>query len=661
MPRVGIFICWCGTNISVTVDIQRLLEAARFFPQVVYAGDYRYLCSEAGQALIKEKVREEKLDRVVVGTCSPRMHETTFRQAVAEAGLNPYLLEVANLREHCSWVHRDREEATAKAAALVRAAAAKAVLNTPLTAPQLPVEKRALVIGGGIAGIQAALDIAGAGFDVDLVEREPSIGGRMAQLDKTFPTLDCSACILTPKMVEVAQHPRINLFTYARVEAVEGFVGQFKVKIRHRARSVDAARCTGCGACFEKCPVQVPSEFELGLSRRKAIYVPFPQAVPNIPVIDREHCLYFKKGRCRNCEKNCPAEAIDYEQEDQVTETLYGAIVVATGFDMLNPKPYGEYGYGRHPDVITALEFERLLNASGPTGGKIIRRSNGAPPETVVFVQCVGSRDKARGMDYCSRICCMYTAKQAILLKEKLPHVRAYVFYIDVRTAGKGYEEFHRRAVEEYGVIYLRGNVGKVFPGEDGLVARGVDTLSGELLEIKADLVVLAGAAVARHDAAELGRLVGINSDRYNFFNEAHPKLKPVDTHTAGIFIAGACHAPKDIPDTVAQAGAAAAKAAALLSQDQRQGEACVALVDVSRCAGCLYCREVCPYGAISAVPAEQAGPGQGGEGTVAQVNPALCQGCGSCTVVCRPGAVTLQGFTDQQIVAEVEALCLKR
>jgi len=656
-----VFICHCGTNIAATVDIDKVVEAARSFPGVVHAEDYRYLCSEVGQDLIKKSIRDHNLDRVVVGTCSPRMHENTFRKAAAEAGLNPFLLEVANIREHCSWVHRDMDEATPKAVALVRAASAKAALNDPLEPPTVEVEKRALVIGGGIAGIQAALDIAEAGFTVDIVEREPSIGGRMAQLEKTFPTLDCSACILTPKMVEVAQHPNINLLTYSEVEEVSGYVGQFDVTIRKKARSVDAVKCTGCGICYEKCPKKTPAEFEMGRSTRKAIYVPFPQAVPNVPVIDREACLYFQKGRCQICAKECPADAVDFEQQDELVERRYGAIIVSTGFDQLDPSAYGEYGYGQHPDILTGLEFERLFNASGPTGGKVVRFSDGKPPKKVVFIQCVGSRDKARGMNYCSKICCMYTAKQAILLKEKVPDAKSYVFYIDVRTAGKGYEEFQRRAAEEYDVAYLRGQVGKIFPENEHLVVKGVDSLSGKTIEIKADMVVLAAASIARADAPALGRIVGINSDSYHFFNEAHPKLRPVETHTAGVFIAGACQAPKDIPDTVAQAGAAAAKAVSLLSREVLQGEACTAVVNKAECSGCLYCEAVCPYGAISAVEIEERSATGTIARTIADVNAALCQGCGSCTAICRSGSINLKGFSNEQILAEVDAICLQR
>ena len=661
MSRVGVFICWCGTNISGTVNIEEVMEAARSYPGVAYVGDYRYLCSEMGQEMIIKAIREEGLQQIVVGTCSPRMHEKTFRQVMERAGLNPYLLQVTNLREHCSWVHRDPVEATDKAKSLIRSSVAKAVLSAPLTAQKIDVEKRALVIGGGIAGIQAALDIAESGFKVDLVEKEPSIGGRMAQLEKTFPTLDCSACILTPKMVEAAQHPDIELLTYSEVEEVSGFVGQFDVTIRKKTRSVDMSKCNGCGDCMEKCPVKVPSEFNMGMDERRAIYVPFPQAVPNVPVIDRENCRYFTKGKCQVCKKKCGAGAIDYTLEDEMVTRRYGAIVVATGFDVLNPSKYGEYGYGQHPDVLTAMEFERLLVASGPTGGKIVCPSDGRVPRSVVFIQCVGSRDKARGMNYCSRICCMYTAKHAVLMKEKEPGITAYIFYIDLRTAGKGYEEFQRRTAEEFDAIYIRGSVGKVFPEKDGLMVKGTDSLSGKAVEIKADMVVLSTASIPRYEASSLARVLNINTDSYNFFNESHPKLKPVETQTAGIFIAGACQAPKDIPDTVAQAGAAAAKAVNLLSKEKLTGEACVAESDPSKCIGCMYCVDVCPYKAISEVVDESDASGSkelAGRTAFVEVNSALCQGCGSCVAACRTGAMDIHGFTDIQILAEVDALC---
>ncbi|MBS4008375.1 MAG: CoB--CoM heterodisulfide reductase iron-sulfur subunit A family protein [Clostridium sp.] len=659
MKRIGVFICWCGSNIAGTLEIDKMVAAAKTMSGVVYVDQNKYTCSEIGQAMIRDAIKEYSLNRVVIAACSPRMHENTFRKTVVSAGLNPYYLEIANIREQCSWVHKDREAGTAKAISLIRTAVAKAAMNEALFAVEMPIIRRALVIGGGIAGIQAALDIADTGFEVDLVEREPSIGGRMAQLDKTFPTLDCSACILTPKMVDVAQHEKIKLYTYAEVEKVEGYLGNFTVTIRQKARSVDLQKCTGCGECLAKCPSKVASEFEEGLVQRRAIYTPFPQAVPNKPAIDRAHCRYFTSGKCKVCQKVCPAEAIDYAMEDLLLTNGYGAIVVATGFDIHKLNDYGEYAYGKHPDVLTSLEFERLLNASGPTGGKILRPSDGKAPETVAFIQCVGSRDKAKGNPYCAKVCCMYTAKHAILLSEKVPGSKAYVFYIDVRTAGKDYEEFYNRAYEECNAGYIKGNVSKVFPDGDKLLVRSVDVLSGALLELRVDMVVLAASVDARADAKELAKKLAITVNEHKFFTEAHPKLRPVDTQTAGIFLAGMCQGPKDIPETVAQASAAAVKVAAIFSKQSLLSNPIVAEIDQRLCSGDMSCMTVCPFNAISEQVVEERRGRETVSRKIAKVNAALCQGCGSCTVACRPGAINLKGFTDQQILAEVDAICL--
>ena len=479
MHRIGVFVCHCGTNIAATVDIDRVVAAAAKEPGVVHAEDYQYMCSEAGQLKVREAIKEKQLTGIVVCSCSPRMHENTFRQAAQRTGLNPYMVEIANIREHCSWIHKDREEATEKAIILARAAIAKVMLNAPLTAGTSRVVKRALVIGGGIAGIQTALDIAEAGYKVDIVEKTPSIGGRMSQLDKTFPTLDCSACILTPKMVEAAAHENITIYTYSEVEKVTGFVGDFHVEIRKKARSVDMSKCTGCGVCQEKCPSKkAPNEFNRGLDKRSAIYTPFAQAIPNVPVIDREHCIKFKTGKCGVCAKVCQAGAIDYEQKDEIITENYGAIVVATGFDTIKLDKYDEYAYSQSPDVITSLELERIMNAAGPTKGHLERMSDHRAPKSMVFIQCVGSRcADNRGKSYCSKICCMYTAKHAMLIRDKYPDVEVTVFYIDVRTPGKNFDEFYRRAVEEYGVHYIKGQVGKVAPQGDKLLVQGVDLL----------------------------------------------------------------------------------------------------------------------------------------------------------------------------------------
>ena len=656
MARIGVFICWCGENIARTVDCHRVAESAAKLPGVVHAEDYKYMCSDPGQDLIRKAIVEKKLTGVVVAACSPRMHEPTFRKTVAQMGLNPFLCEMANLREHCSWVHDDREKATRKAIDLVRIMVEKVKKNHPLNVIKVPVTDTALVIGGGIAGIQAALDIANGGRKVILVEKDPSIGGHMAQLSETFPTLDCSQCILTPRMVEVAQHPNITLYTFSEIDAIDGYVGNFEATIRRKATSVDWNLCNACRVCMEKCPQKnVPSEFEEGLSNRRAIYIPFPQAVPNKAVIDRNHCTMFLKGKCGICQKVCPAKAIDYTMEDQLIKEKVGAIVVATGFDVMPTNVIGEYGYGKYKDVITGLQFERLASASGPTSGEILRPSDNREPKDVVFIQCVGSRDCAKGIDYCSKICCMYTAKHAMLYKHKVHDGNAYIFYMDIRAAGKGYEEFVRRGIEEDGTIYLRGRVSKLYEDDGKIIVKGVDTLSNHQVQIDADMVVLATAMQARTRMDKLAQILGISYDEYNFLSEAHPKLRPVETSRAGVFLAGACQAPKDIPDAVAQAGAAASKVLGLFSSPELEREPIVASVNENTCVACLYCQDVCTYGAIK--PKEIRDRKGNLIKIVAEVNAGLCQGCGACVSTCRSNSIELAGFTDEQIYAEIMAI----
>lgn len=662
MQRIGVFVCWCGSNIAATVDVEKVAQVLAKEPGVVFSTDYQYMCSEAGQNLIIDAIKEHGLTGVVICSCSPRMHEATFRKTVQKAGLNPYMLEIANIREQCSWIHKDKEQATEKAVILGRAAIAKVHLNAPLTAGQSPVTKRALVIGGGIAGIQTALDIADAGFAVDIVEKKPTIGGKMTQIDKTFPTLDCAACILTPKMVDAAQNENIDIFAYSEVEKVQGFVGNFTVTIRKKARYVNPDLCTGCGLCTEKCPQKkVPNEFNLGLDNRRAIYIPFAQAVPKVATIDADYCTMLKTGKCGVCSKVCTAGAIDYKQQDELVTREYGAIVVATGFEPINVEPYGEFAYKQSPDVVTSLEFERLMNAAGPTGGTLLRPSDKTHPHTLVFVQCVGSRcdGDTRGKSYCSKICCMYTAKHAMLCREKYPDTEVYVFYIDVRTPGKNFDEFYRRAVEEYGVHYIKGMVGKVVPENGKLRVQASDLLENRQLHIDADMVVLAAAIEPDKSARPLATMLTASMDTNDFFTEAHPKLRPVESPTAGIFLSGACQGPKDIPETVAQASAAAAKVIGLLAKDHMTCNPCVARPDELMCNGCSACEKVCPYGAIHYEDKEFRGPNR----TmllrrVAQVNPAVCQGCGACTVACPSGAMDLLGFSNQQIMAEVDAIC---
>ncbi len=664
MQRIGVFVCHCGSNIAATVDVKKVVELVRYEQGVVYADDYMYMCSEAGQQKVMEAIKEHNLTGLVICSCSPRMHEATFRACAAKAGLNPFMVEIANIREHCSWIHKDVEEATKKAVILARAAIAKVNLNTPLQEGESPVVKRALVIGGGIAGIQTALDIANAGYPVDIVEKEPSIGGRMSQLDKTFPTLDCSSCILTPKMVEVAQHPNIKIYSYSEVEKVGGFVGNFEVDIRKKARSVNEDKCTGCGVCQTKCPLgktgKIPSEFNRGLGTRSAIYTPFAQAVPNVPVIDRENCTYFKTGKCGVCAKLCPSGCIDYEQQDQIVTEKYGAIVVATGFDIINLDKYDEYAYNTCPDVITSLELERLMNAAGPTGGHLLRMSDGKAPKDIVFIQCVGSRcADDRGKPYCSKVCCMYTAKHAMLIKDHWPEMNVTVFYIDVRTPGKNFDEFYRRAVEQYHVNYIKGQVGKVMPQADGsLIVQGSDLLDGKQIKMKADMVVLAAAVEPNKDARKIASMLTASIDNNDFLTEAHAKLRPVESPTAGIFLSGMSQGPKDIPETVSQAGAAAVKVIGLLAKDKLKTNPCTAKCDMFQCNGCSTCANVCPYGAISYEDTLVRGPGVNETRRIAKVNTALCQGCGACTSACPSGAMDLQGFSNLQIISEVDAIC---
>ncbi len=665
LSRIGVFICHCGENIGKTVDCAHVAEAARRMPGVVFTTDYRYTCSEPGQAQIRQAVVEHKLTGVIVGACSPRMHEATFRRAVAAAGLNPYLCEIANLREQCSWVHSDRTSATAKAVDIVRSAVARVQRNTPLMPIAVPLTRRALVIGGGIAGIQAALDMAEGGIEVILVERSSSLGGHMAQLSETFPTLDCSQCILTPRMVEAASHPNIRLETYCEVQHVDGYVGNFQVTLRRKARFVDWSKCTGCGTCWQKCPQKkIAGEFDEQLGKRTAIGIPFAQAVPSKPVIDADNCLKFKTGKCGICQKLCPTGAIHYDQKDEIITERVGAIVVTTGFQVLDKQNLKLYADGDHPDVITGLQFERLASASGPTNGEIRRPSDGKEPRTVAFIQCAGSRNPAGGRAYCSKICCMYTAKHAMLYRHKVHGGKAIVLCMDVRTPGKGYDEFYRRAVETDGVLYLRSRAARIYPEKGQLVIQAADTLNGgERMDIHADLVVLATAAVPQKDVRTLAQMLSIGYDADGWLSEAHPKLRPVETNTAGIYLAGACQGPKDIPETVSQASAAAAKVQALLSKKQLQRDPVVARVNrsappvYSTCVGCFTCAAGCPYQAIEKEEIRD----RHGEivKVIARVNPGLCQGCGTCVSLCRSKSIDLDGFNEEQVFAALDALAI--
>jgi len=647
--KIGVYVCHCGTNIAATVDVEEVAKYAETLPHVVVSRHYPYTCSDPGQELIKKDIKELGVNRVVVASCSPRLHEKTFQGVLREAGLNPYLFQMANIREHCSWLHEPGPELTEKAKRMVAAAVNRVYRHVPLEIRSVPIFPATLVIGGGIAGMQAALEIANSNHMVYIIEREPSIGGHMAQFDKTFPTLDCAACILTPKMTEVSRHPFIRILTYSEVVEISGYVGNFRVKIRRKPRYVDEGKCIGCLVCQEKCPWTALSEFDAGTRKRKAIYTPFAQAVPNIPVIDTEHCAYFLKGKCRACEKFCDANAINFEQSELIFELDIGNIIIATGFDTFDAFRIPQYGYGRYPNVFTSLEFERLCSPTGPTEGHIIL-ADGRQPESVAIVHCVGSRDKNYN-EYCSRVCCMHALKYSHLIKEKT-NAEVYQMYIDMRCFGKGYEEFYNRISNE-GINFIRGKVAKVSDEaiadeEKGkLIVLVEDTLLGTMLRVPVDMVILCIALEPRKDANEVARLFHLGRSADGFFLERHPKLDPVATMSEGILIAGCCQGPKDIPDTVAQASAAAARALAMIARGNIEVPAITAFIDETKCSGCKICNLLCPYDAIFFDD----------EAKVSRINQVLCQGCGVCAAACPSGAITHNYFTAEEITAEIEAV----
>ncbi len=643
-PRIGVYVCHCGLNIAGVVDVKRVAEYAKSLPNVVVAKDYRYMCSDPGQDLIADDIKKHDLNRVVVAACSPNMHEATFRNVLEKAGVNPYLVEMANIREHCSWVHREEpEKATEKSKAITAMAVAKAAGLEPLEVKEVEALKKVLVIGGGIAGINAALDLAEMGFKVYLIEKNESIGGRMSQLDKTFPTLDCSTCVLGPKMVEIGRNADVEILTYSEVIQVEGYVGNFRVKVLRKPRYVIPHNCTGCGECADACPIDFPNEWNMKLDVRKAISIPFDYAVPLIYTLHKDHCI-----ECYKCVDACgERRAINFEMEPDEVELEVGAIIVATGYDPYDPTIDREYGYGVYPNVITGLEMERLLSAAGPTGGRITRPSDLEEPKRIAFVQCVGSRSQRRN-PYCSRVCCMYSIKQARQLKEKHPDMDVYIFYMDIRAFGKGFEEFYEQAGRDYKVQFVRGRVAEIEenPETHNLIVMAEDTFLGRPVRLEFDMVVLAIALEPNATTEKLSEILRITRSPDGFFQEAHPKLRPVDTLSAGIFIAGTSQGPKDIPDTVAQAKAAAASAAALLSKGKIRIDSVVVSVDEELCTGCAKCVDICPFQALSIDEIAQK----------AKVIEAKCTGCGSCAATCPVGAMQLKHFKDAQVLAMVDA-----
>jgi heterodisulfide reductase subunit A2 len=654
--KIGVYVCHCGSNIAATVDVEDVaMWAGEELKHrgVVVSRDYKFMCSSLGQELIEKDIQELGLTRVVVAACSPHLHETTFRIASGRAGLNPYLTELVSIREQVSWVHSDKVAGTAKSKAVISGGVERVIHHEPLEPLHVPIHPDTLVVGGGIAGIQAALEIADAGFHVYLVEREPSIGGHMAQFDKTFPTMDCSACILTPRMVSAGTHPNITLLSWSEVTKVDGYVGNFTATIRKKARYINTELCTGCGICQEKCPQKVlDTEFEAGLGYRKVAYTPFPQAVPKYPVIDRENCTYFKNGKCKACEKFCPTDAIDFTQEDEYITVPVGNIVLATGYKLFDARQVTNYGFGRLPNVFNSLEFERMANAAGPTNGKVTLRDGVTPPKSVGIIHCVGSRDRNYN-NYCSVICCMQSLKFAHLVKERTG-ATVHNFYIDMRTAFKDYDEFYQKVLEE-GVIFIRGKVSEVTNApisteEEGqMIVQVEDTLLGKQRRIPVDMVILSAGLEPHSDSKEVAKLFGISCSANGWFIEKHPKLDPVATMTEGIFIAGCVQGPKDIPASVAQGSAVAARILGRIQQKEIALEPVRASVIAEKCSGCRICNTMCPFNAITFHE----------DTLVSEINAALCQGCGTCVAACPAGAITGTGFSDQQILSQIEGLLL--
>ena len=643
--RVGVYVCHCGVNVGGVVNCPEVAEYAKTLPNVVVAKDYKYMCSDPGQSLIQDDIKEHNLNRIVVAACSPRLHEPTFRRCVEEAGLNKFLFEFANLREQDSWVHMTQPaEATAKAKDLTRMAVAKARLLEPLEASKVAVDKKCLVIGGGVAGIQSALDLADMGFKTYMVERNPTIGGRMGQLDKTFPTLDCSMCILAPKMVDTSKHENIELITYAEVKEVDGYIGNFTVKVEKKPRYVKEEDCTGCGQCQEVCPIEIPNYYDEGVGMVRAAYIPFPQAVPLCATIDKNYCI-----DCGLCETVCGPDAIDRDMEPEEIELHVGTIIAATGYDPYDPTEKYEYGYGRYTNVITAMEIERMINASGPTGGHVQKPSDGKEPKRVAFIHCVGSRDEQIGKSYCSRVCCMYSMKNAQLCIDHEPDTEVTCYYMDIRSFGKGFEEFYKTSQEKYGIEFIRGRPAEIIENDDlTLTVRAEDTLLGKVTEYTYDLVVLSVGLEPPKGSNELRQTLGLSRTSDGFYMEAHPKLRPVDTLTDGVYIAGVAQGPKDIPDAVAQGSAAASRASIPMAKGEVEIEPITADTDTTVCGACEVCVELCPFGAVSI-------EGEGADKHAA-INVALCKGCGTCVGACPSGAMNQNHFKTEQIMAQIAA-----
>ncbi|MGP8320765.1 MAG: CoB-CoM heterodisulfide reductase HdrA2 [Methanosarcinaceae archaeon] len=639
--RIGVYICHCGLNIANVINITILREKVEKLADVSIVTDIQFMCSDSGQESIVKDIKEHDIDRVVVAACSPRLHEQTFKKVLEKAGLNSHLLEIANIREQDSWVHMDNPRmATQKAFDLVKMGVARARLLEPLKSKTIKINKDVLVIGGGVAGIEAALNLADSGFHVYMVEKESTIGGKMALLNEVFPTNDCSICVLAPKMTDVQNHSDIDLFTFSEITKITGSIGNFQVNGIKKPRYVSEDKCKGCvEECSRVCPVEISNPFDFGLGKAKAIYMPIPQAVPQVVCIDSEYCV-----GCGLCKQACPADAIDYDQKNEPFSLTVGAIIVATGYQLFDASRKEEYGYGIYPDVVTNMELERMLNASGPTRGKVVVPSSGEVPGRVAFIQCVGSRDATVDNTYCSRVCCMSAIKNAIMLKERYPDIEIVIHYIDIRASGEMYEEYYERT-QSMGVDFIRGKVAQVSENTDGnLLLRFEDTLESKILEETYDLVVLSTGMEANRHADNISKMLNLSRRPDRFFSSAHPKMRPVDAHINGIFIAGCASGPKEIQVSIAQGGAAAARVVRLLNKGELKTDPLSAHVDPAKCIGCKLCVDVCKFSKIQIVAKK------------AVVDEISCKGCGVCSAACPTDAICMRSYTDKQILAQVEA-----
>lgn len=637
MP-IGVYVCHCGSNIAGTIDVDEVRDHAAKLKDVAIAHDIPFACGDLGQEQVKEDIKEYNLDRIVVVACSPRLHEATFRRVLKQSGLNPHLLEMVNIREQGSWVHANSSAlATQKAKDLVAMGVARVSLLSPFEKKSVPANKDILVIGSGVAGIEASLQLADSGYKVHLVEKEPTIGGKMALLNEVFPTNDCSLCVLAPKMTDVQHHPNITLHTYSEITKIKGRAGNFKISGVKKPSYIDESKCKGCiDICADVCPIEVPNQFDFGIGARKAVYIPFSQAVPLSACID-EHCV-----GCDLCRLACPAEAVNFDQKPEKFEFNVGAVIVATGYKPFDASRKEEYGYGRYKNVITNLELERMLSAAGPTHGMVVSPGTGEDVKSVAFIQCVGSRDEQVGNPYCSKVCCMASMKNAFKIAEKYPDAKVTIHYIDIRAGGEMYEEFYKR-VQESGVSFIRGRVAEVEESEGNTFIHYEDTLSGETCHEQYDLVVLAIGMEANTDAENIGKMLKLSTRPDRFFQSAHPKMRPVMTHTKGVFIAGCASGPKEIQVSIEQGSSAAAKAEGLLHKGEIEIEPVGAYVLPSLCDGCKICEGICEFGRIKVKDKK------------AVVDEVACNGCGACSAGCPTGAIQLKNFTDDQIMVQIE------